>query len=228
MRIQSNNRTRLLSPISLNVSCPTGESPSVNNAVLCIDDTVSQSSASGAAYRVTPGTLNGVLESAAAAVARRPTCGLTVNQLAAWLLSIGYHEIGSGTAGSAAPSPMTLGRADTYALLTSNLSWRSPLAAPFVAFTDDQMRFAVFPDSILDSLSGASDAVISTRYKAVPETANVRLQDYDWRTEDYGGAVLEVEICGDRDWLYVDENDRACAWAGVNDAGFASTVGVGG
>ena len=111
---------------------------------------------------------------------------------------------------------------------SANLSWRSPLAAPFVAFTDDQTRFAVFPDSILDSLSGASDAVISTRFKAVPQTANVRLQDYDWQTEDYGGAVLEVEICGEREWSYADESDRVCAWAGVNEAGFANAVGVGG
>ncbi|MYK70162.1 MAG: hypothetical protein F4021_00515 [Acidimicrobiales bacterium] len=118
IRSDSGNRTRHLGTISLNASCPVGKSPSVNNEVLCVDDAANQAVVSKAKHRVTPGTLNGILEAATAAIAARPdrdTCGLTANKLAAFMLSIGYHEINHGSVATA-PSPMSLGRWDTYAL----------------------------------------------------------------------------------------------------------------
>lgn len=86
--------------------------------MLCISTDVKQRTERGLHYRVTPGTLNGILASAEAALAARSdreACGLSVSQLAAFLLSIGHHEISLGRWSSPARSPMTLGRCDTTA-----------------------------------------------------------------------------------------------------------------
>ena len=115
IRVRSASSSRLLGGITLSVDCPSGETASINNGVLCISTDVNQGNPlARAKYRVTPGTLNGILASAEAAKEERPNCGITVNQLAAFMLSIGYHEVGSGRAGRAAPSPMILGRKDTF------------------------------------------------------------------------------------------------------------------
>ncbi|WP_419856065.1 hypothetical protein [Candidatus Poriferisodalis sp.] len=122
VRVRHNTATeQLLGPVTLTAQCPSGETPSINNNVLCLPNTVTQKDKSGSAYRVTPGTLNGILATAEAAVARRPSCGLSANKLAAFMLSIGFHEVGAGRAGTAAPSPMVLGRKDTFKLRDDNL-----------------------------------------------------------------------------------------------------------
>ena len=106
---------RPLGPVTLTAECPPGNTPSVNNGVLCIANSIRQGTPRGSAHHVTPGTLNGVLASAGAAAtaarAKCSTCGITANQLAAFMLSIGYHELRSG---AAAPAPMFPGRSDIY------------------------------------------------------------------------------------------------------------------
>ena len=96
----------------------------------------------------------------------------------------------------------------------------SPYALPFVSFTHDGKRFAVFPDSILDS---TEDAVDTTRYKAVPKTGNARKLANTWSTGSYNGAVLEVRLCREPDWVVA--GGGSCGWVSVSDAQFASLMG---
>ena len=113
IRITSNSGARERQiPISLTAACPTAPvlpggpslAASTHNSVLCIQAGTTDAAPEtdtgpwGTDYRyeVAPGVLNGILESARAALnarADRLTCGLTVNKLAAYLLSVGHHEI---------------------------------------------------------------------------------------------------------------------------------------
>ena len=97
--------------------------PASTTGVLCLPTSVAQRTETGSAHHVTPGTLNGILESAEKAVdaarAKDPTCGITTNRLAAFMLSIGYHEINHASVATA-PSPQSLGRWDTYACVFKN------------------------------------------------------------------------------------------------------------
>ena len=97
----------------------------------------------------------------------------------------------------------------------------SPLALPFVAFTHDLKRFAVFPDRILDP---SDDSVDSTRYKAVPQSVNARRQANTWSTSAYGGTVLEALICDEPEWVIAGGD--LCDWVSVSDARFARLRGV--
>ena len=117
-----------------------------------------------------------------------------------------------------ASSPATTERPDTDGSLGS-----SPLAAAFLAFTHDAKRFAVFPDKILDASSRTDDAIDSTRYKAVPQAANARRQADTWSTASYGGAVLQVQICDDSDWVTA-ANSGSCRWVSVSDGRFAQLI----
>lgn len=91
----------------------------------------------------------------------------------------------------------------------------SPYALPFVAFTDDGKRFAVFPDKILYP---TPDSVDSTRYKAVPEDKNARKQANTWSTDAYDSATLEMRICGERDWV-IAGTDRCKNWVSIDEVG---------
>ncbi|WP_419552530.1 hypothetical protein [Candidatus Poriferisodalis sp.] len=69
----------------------------------------------------------------------------------------------------------------------------SPYAAPFISFTDDSVRFAVFPASLLDGHS-------STPVKTVPDDVLVRthagtVADPSWHTDDYKGKDLRLRLC---------------------------------
>ena len=95
--------------------------------MLCVAQGVSDELDGRRQHHVTPGTLNGVLASArAAAAAERadhPTCGITANKLAAFMLSIGFREVPYSVEirpkvykvlAEPARSPMALARADIY------------------------------------------------------------------------------------------------------------------
>ncbi|WP_419554146.1 hypothetical protein [Candidatus Poriferisodalis sp.] len=97
----------------------------------------------------------------------------------------------------------------------------SPLALPFVAFSDDQKRFAVFPDKVLYP---SDDSVDSTRYKAAPKTENARGEANTWSTGAYGGAVLQMLVCDEPAWV-IAGGDR-CGWVSADDARFASLTGA--
>ena len=114
---------------------------------------------------------------------------------------------------------------DAYAAdVTGTVS--SPLAGPFVAFTDDAKRFAVFPDKVLDALSGIDDMVDSTRYKAVPQTEDARDVDGTWSTSAYSGAVLQMRVCEEAEWVKAAGSDRLCDWVSVSEARIARLVGL--
>ena len=112
VRISSRTLAGRLLSFRLAAGCPAGppvpNGPSLttspHNSVLCIKTGASDPAPGVSSgpwgtdyhYEVTPGALNGILESAHAAVAARPdvaTCGLTPTKLASYLLSIGHHEI---------------------------------------------------------------------------------------------------------------------------------------
>ena len=97
----------------------------------------------------------------------------------------------------------------------------NPYALPFIAFTHDDMRFAVFPDRILYP---SADSIDSTRYKAVPEAKNARRQANTWTTGAHGGAVLQVHVCDEPEWVISGEG--RCDWLDAGDARFASLTGV--
>ena len=135
IRVGSASSSRLLGGITFSVDCPTGETASINNGVLCISTDVDQGNPRRdddgnvvGLYHVTPGTLNGIIESAeaarATARAKYPTCGLTVNQLVAWLLSIGFRETPFPSLRNVQPtparSPMSLGRKDVVGVAAGN------------------------------------------------------------------------------------------------------------
>ncbi len=82
----------------------------------------------------------------------------------------------------------------------------SPYAAPFVSFTDDGVRFAVFPASFL---SGH----FSTPIKTVPDDALVRTHTgKSWHTDDYLGKDLRLWLCR-VGALFAPPQ---CAWVSVN------------
>ncbi|MCY4518634.1 MAG: hypothetical protein OXB99_15505 [Acidimicrobiaceae bacterium] len=65
----------------------------------------------------------------------------------------------------------------------------SPYAVPFVSFTDDGVRFAVFPASFLGGHS-------STPIKSVPVSELVRTHTgSSWHTDDYLGKDLRLWLC---------------------------------
>ena len=116
---------------------------------------------------------------------------------------------------------------------------RSPLAAPFVAFTyggSNAQRFAVFPGSVLSTLEtrvGGTEGPFATRYKAGPKSQNIRKAPGSWSSTSYNLgttdsprlAVLEVAFCRDTEWV-IAGSSRSCRWVSVNDDEFAKLVGV--
>ena len=114
IRIQSNNDTRTRHiDIELAADCPTAPvlpgGPSLtlspHNDVLCIRAGATDPAPAVVEYEVTPGTLNGIRASATAAAAAAradyPTCGITANRLAAFMLSIGFRDVQAGVCGAA-------------------------------------------------------------------------------------------------------------------------------
>ena len=112
VRVSSASAAGRLISFKLNARCPTAPpvpngptlTTSTHNEVLCVKTGTSDPApkasfgpwGSDIHYEVTPGALNGILESARAAIAARSdtaTCGLTPNKLAAFMLSVGHHEI---------------------------------------------------------------------------------------------------------------------------------------
>ncbi|WP_419839544.1 hypothetical protein [Candidatus Poriferisodalis sp.] len=78
---------------------------------------------------------------------------------------------------------------------------QSPLAAPFMSFVDDRNRFAVFPESFLNSQT--------TLIKSVPVNKNVRMAgNATWHADRYAGAALQVEICR----VVAVEAGSVCDW----------------
>ena len=118
---------------------------------------------------------------------------------------------------------------------------RSPLAAPFVAFTQDSKRFTVFPGPVMTALKPADHATaggFQTWVKAVPHDVGVRVAGKGlWSTAGYvspmgpDGAshrlVLQVQVCDGADWVVSYEADGSCRWFGVNDVAFARRMGIG-
>lgn len=141
MRVRGDSAAGQLISFTLTARCPAAPSvpngpaltltTSPHNHVMCIKTGTRDPAPTDddgnpvGLYHVTPGALNGVLESAAAAAAAaraaRPACGITANKLAAFMLSIGYREIPFPSLRHVQPnparSPMTLGRYDTYTSL---------------------------------------------------------------------------------------------------------------
>ena len=89
------------------------------------------------------------------------------------------------------------GSLHNYAPLDGDLQRRSgpptnsssPYAVPFVSFTDDGTRFAVFPGSFLGGHS-------STPIKTVPDDTLVRRhRSLSWHTDNFKGKVLQLRLC---------------------------------
>ena len=135
LRVRSASAAGRLISFKLIARCPSAPpvpggptlTTSTHNGVLCVAQGVSDELDGRRQHHVTPGTLNGVLASArAAAAAERadhPTCGITANKLAAFMLSIGFREVPYSVEirpkvykvlAEPARSPMALARADTY------------------------------------------------------------------------------------------------------------------
>ena len=122
---------------------------------------------------------------------------------------------------------------------------QSPLAAPFVAFTYDAKRMAVFPGPVMTALKPAGHTTtgsFETWYKAVPESKNVRnIEDAGpglWSAGDYDrngtptvetdDSVLQIEICDDAGWVLADGDSPSCAWLSANSASLAERLGFDG
>ena len=90
----------------------------------------------------------------------------------------------------------------------------SPYAAPFLSFTHDGVRFAVFPQAFLDGHS-------ATPIKAVPVGSPVRsYAGRTWHTANtgtYRAKRIEVSLC--RGGVSLFEPD--CAWVDVTAHGAA-------
>ena len=110
--------------------------------------------------------------------------------------------------------------------LSTSTSGLSPLAAPFLALSHEENRFAVFPRSILSLWPRASGSSHLTHYREVSKTKNARDLANAWFVGSYDNAELEVEICEESEWMLADESRRRCSWHGVDDADFAERVGV--
>ena len=83
---------------------------------------------------------------------------------------------------------------------------RSPYAEPFVSFTDDGIRFAVFPSSLLDGYS-------ETLLKAVPVGDPVRkYSDMSWHQRKFNAKELQLWLC-EPGALWIPP---ICAWVSVN------------
>ena len=103
---------------------------------------------------------------------------------------------------------------------------RSPLAVPFLSFTDAEHRFAVFPKSILAARAAGLGSTAYTMIKRVPLDMNVRdsRTHTPWERDSHNGSVLHVEFCGEPSGITT--NDVACEWISVNSVGFAARMGV--
>ena len=110
---------------------------------------------------------------------------------------------------------------------------QSPLGAPFVAFTYDAKRVAVFPGPVMTALKPAGHTTtgsFATWIKAVPESKNVRnIEDAGpglWSSGDYDrlgtpaneidDSVLQIEVCDDAGWVLADGDSRSCEWLSAN------------
>lgn len=122
---------------------------------------------------------------------------------------------------------------------------RSPRAAPFVAFTDDEKRFAVFPGPVMTVLKPAGHATVGafvTWIKEVPYDESVRHEEEAgaglWSAGGLDRAMtpgdasddlaLEMLVCGEPDWVHASAASGSCRWQGVNDVAFASRMGFSG
>ncbi|WP_419551647.1 hypothetical protein [Candidatus Poriferisodalis sp.] len=116
---------------------------------------------------------------------------------------------------------------------------QSQLAAPFVSFTFDAKRMALFPGPVTSALKPAGHAtagVFATWVKAVAEGENVRAEGAGlWSSGDYDRAgtttvetddsVLQIEICGDAGWVLADGANRSCGWLSANETRLADRLG---
>ena len=114
-----------------------------------------------------------------------------------------------------------------------SLSWRSPLAVPFVALTYDQKRIAVFPGPVTTALKPAghtTSGAFATWVKAVGEGAGLWSSgDYDRAgtpTVETDDSVLKIEICGDAGWVLADGANRSCEWLSANGTRLADRLGL--
>ena len=92
---------------------------------------------------------------------------------------------------------------------------QSPLAAPFMSFTDNpdgtDMRFVVFPSSFLGGRP--------TQIKAVPLDMDVQdsATDHPWSSLRYSGEVLRMQVC--RASGVPPLVTSRCAWVSANSTG---------
>ena len=112
------------------------------------------------------------------------------------------------------------------------------MAAPFVAFTDDLKRFAVFPGPIMTALKPPdhpTDGAFETWTKAVPAAENVRGEGEGlWFSGNYDRAMtpgnvsddawVQMRVCGDLGWVLADDSHRSCEWLDANSAEFATRM----
>lgn len=91
------------------------------------------------------------------------------------------------------------GKEETAEQKKGSSAW-SPLAAPFMSFTFEGKRYAVFPRSYTGSRS--------TLIKAVPGAMNVRKAGNSTWTEDRNGQILQAEICR----VIAVEAGGVCEW----------------
>ncbi len=111
---------------------------------------------------------------------------------------------------------------------------QSPLAAPFVSFTYDSKRFAVFPGSILSVLSGGAVPVDSSRIRTVPVASDARGVAKAWQGSTYSHTVdgrpveltLSVRLCEQTGWIHAGRSNAPCRWVSVNASDFASRAGI--